>query len=57
MVKRKFFVVNEQIVEKPFASVVGKSEVWDFVRSLRKSLGRLNAFRALRDLKSRPSGP
>jgi hypothetical protein len=27
MVKRKFFVVNEQIVEKRFASVIGKSEV------------------------------
>ena len=44
MVKRNFFVVNEQIVEKRFASVIGKSEVWDFVRSLRKSLGRSNAF-------------
>jgi len=26
---------------KNFASVIGKSEVWNFVRSLRKSLGKL----------------
>ena len=45
MVKRNFFVVNEQMSLNHFASVIGKSEVWNFVKSLRRSLGRLNAFR------------
>jgi len=33
-----------------FASVIGKSEVWDFVRSLRKSLGSPNGEASLHQL-------
>jgi hypothetical protein len=39
-----------ELSKNHFASVIGESEVWDFVRSLRKSLGRSNALRALRML-------
>jgi len=45
MVKRNFLWSTSNLSINHFASVIGKSEVWNFVKSLRESLGRLNAFR------------
>ena len=35
--------------KRHFASVIGKSEAWDFVRSLRKSLGNLKGTRGFHE--------